>query len=47
MKTYEARVKLAGAGTQIVRINADDYTRAKAMLEVQFGRGSVVSLREA
>jgi hypothetical protein len=46
-KTYKARVKLANGNTQIVEVQADNGLNAKAMLEAQYGKGSVLSYSEA
>ena len=41
-KTFKAKVKLA-SGVQEVTVQADDFAKAKEMLEAQYGKGSVVS----
>jgi hypothetical protein len=45
-KTYKARVKLSNGNTQIVEVRADNGVNAKAMLEAQYGKGSVLSYSE-
>jgi hypothetical protein len=41
--TYEAIIKLSGAGTQKITVQADDQFKAKAMIEMQYGQKSIVS----
>ena len=40
MKTYKAQIRIGGRTTE-VRIQARNPLDAKALLEVQYGRGSV------
>jgi hypothetical protein len=40
-KTYKATIRLQGAGLQEVTVQANDYFKAKAMLETQYGKGSL------
>jgi hypothetical protein len=42
-KTYEARVKLQNGSVQKVTVQADSPFNAKAMLEAQYGKGSIFS----
>ncbi len=42
-KRYKARVRLSNGSSQEVYVNADGYFNAKAMLEAQYGKGSVIS----
>ena len=44
MHEFVAVVRLPNGLTQRVNIRADDSGRARAMLEAQYGRGSVVTL---
>lgn len=44
MRTFKARVKPAGSGSSMeVTVQAKSYFDAKAMLEAQYGAGSIVS----
>lgn len=45
MPTYEARIKLAGTGNvqQTVTVQANDSSKAKLVLEAQYGKGSVMT----
>jgi hypothetical protein len=40
-KSFRARVRLEGAGSQDVIVEADNSLNAKAILESQYGEGSV------
>lgn len=42
MTTFKARVRLSDGSTQKVTVQGDDYFKAKAMLELQYGKGSIV-----
>lgn len=46
MRRYAATIWLPGRGAQHVTIMADDVFRAAAMLEAQFGKGTVKNLRK-
>jgi hypothetical protein len=39
----KARVKLAKAGTQEITVQADDYFKARAMIEAQYGKGCIIT----
>ena len=41
VKTFEMKVKLPNKTSQIIRIQADDAVKAKAMAEAQYGKGCV------
>ena len=43
MKTYEATVRLANGNSQKVTVQADSHVNAKAMIEAQYGKGSVLA----
>ena len=43
IKTFKARVRLSNGSSQEVTVQADDYFKAKAMLEAQYGKGSISS----
>jgi hypothetical protein len=43
-KRWKARIRLSNGSSQEVVIEADNYFNAKAMLEAQYGAGSVISL---
>ena len=42
VKTWVAKVKLPNKIMQDVRVQADTFINAKAMLESQYGRGCIV-----
>jgi hypothetical protein len=42
-RTWKAKVKLPNGAWQEVTVQADSFFNAKAMLESQYGKGSVVS----
>ncbi len=45
MKTWKARVKPAGSGASMeVQVQAKSYFDAKAMLEAQYGKGSITNM---
>jgi hypothetical protein len=46
-KTYDARIRFSNGASQHVFIQAAGYFFAKAMLEAQYGKGSICSLTEA
>jgi hypothetical protein len=41
--TYRARIRLSNGTHQEVRVQADSPNNAKAMLEAQYGKGSIVT----
>lgn len=43
MQTFEARVKISGTVTRL-RIDANNSSDARRILEAQYGKGSVLSL---
>ena len=42
MRTWSAKVRLSNGGLQEVYVQADSYLNALAMIESQYGRGSIV-----
>ena len=42
-KTYKAKVRLPNGSVQEVRVEADSSLNARAMLEAQYGKGSIFS----
>jgi hypothetical protein len=40
--TYKARIRLSTGNHQEVRVQADSLSNAKALLEAQYGKGSIV-----
>lgn len=44
LRTFEARIKLPNGSYQKITVQADDSTKAKAMLEAQYGKGNVSSV---
>jgi hypothetical protein len=42
-KPYKAKIKLKGGGMQEVTVQADDVFKAKALLEMQYGKGCIWS----
>ena len=44
IKTFKAIVKLSGGSQQKVTVQADDSSKAKKMLEAQYGKGSVLGI---
>ena len=40
---YEARIKLPKGGYQDVRVQADSVFKAKQLIEMQYGKGSIQS----
>ena len=40
-KTFKAKIRLKGGAVQDVAVDADSYFNAKAMLEAQYGKGSI------
>jgi hypothetical protein len=43
MYTFKARVKLSNGTIQEVRVQADNSNNARAMIEAQYGKGSINS----
>jgi hypothetical protein len=43
IKTYKAKVKLSNGAAQDVTVQADSQSNAKAMLEADYGKGSIIS----
>lgn len=43
VKTYKAKVKLSNGSVQDVTVQADSPFNARAMLEAQYGTGSIFS----
>jgi hypothetical protein len=41
-KKYQAKIKLPNGSVQNVTVEADTNINAKAMLEAQYGKGSVI-----
>ena len=41
-KTYKARIKLK-SGSQEVTVQADNYLKAREMLEALYGKGCIIS----
>ena len=39
--TYEAKIKLPKGGTQDVRVQADNFSKAKQLIEMQYGKGCI------
>jgi hypothetical protein len=42
-KSWKAKVRLSNGSIQEVTVQADSYFNAKAMLESQYGKGSIFS----
>ena len=42
-KTYEAKIRLSTGSVQTVTVQADSPQNARAMLEAQYGKGSIFS----
>jgi len=42
-RTYKAKIKLKGGGTQEVTIETNDIFNAKSPLEMQYGKGCIWS----
>lgn len=42
-KTYKAKIKLTNGNSQDITIEADSPQNAKAMIESQFGQGSIIA----
>ncbi len=42
-KRWKARVRLSNGSSQEVQVQADNYFNAKAMIEAQYGKGSIAS----
>ncbi len=40
--TFYARVKLPNNSTQVITVQASTYSNARAMIEAQYGKGSIV-----
>jgi hypothetical protein len=40
-KTFKAKIKLTNGSVQEVKVQADSFFNAKAMLEAQYGKGSI------
>jgi hypothetical protein len=40
-KTYEATVRLGNGSSQKITVQADTLNNAKAMIESQYGKGSI------
>ena len=43
MHTYKARVKLSNGMIQEIRVQAENSNNARAMIEAQYGKGSINS----
>ena len=41
--TYQATVRLSNSSHQKIRVQADSQVNARAMIEAQYGKGSIVS----
>lgn len=42
-RLYKARIRLSNGNHQEVRVEADSPNNAKALIEAQYGKGSIVS----
>ena len=42
-RTYEATIRLQGRGTEKVTVQASDLSKAKALIEAQYGKGCIAS----
>ena len=42
MGTYEAKVRLPKHGSQDVRVQADNNSKAKQLIEMQYGKDSII-----
>jgi hypothetical protein len=42
MRTWSAKIRLSNGGFQDVYVQADNYFNAVAIIEAQYGRGSIV-----
>ncbi len=42
MYTFKARILLPGGAQQEVTVQADNQVKAKALIEAQYGRGSII-----
>ena len=42
MRTWSAKVRLSNGGFQEVHVQADTYFNAIAIIEAQYGRGSII-----
>lgn len=40
-KTWKAKIRLGKGGIQEITVQADSYFNAKAMIEAQYGKGSI------
>jgi hypothetical protein len=46
VNTYEATIRLPSGGLQRVRVQADNWNHARALLELQYGQGRVINLTQ-
>ena len=45
-KTFELQIKLPKGSRQTIRIQADNHLKAKALAEMQYGKGPIIVCKE-